>query len=75
MTATICMTLGVEEALHALAHRGLGEPDRLGDGGVGLPAVLLEQLDDPLGDVVEADLGADRVPVLGCCRHAGHRGR
>ena len=46
---------GVDHALDALAHRGLGEPDRLADGGVGAPAVLLQLLDDRLGQVVELD--------------------
>ena len=44
------MTLGVEQALHPLAHGGLGEADLLRDRGVGLAAVVLEQLDDGLAD-------------------------
>ena len=63
MTATICMTPGVEQPLHPLADRGLGQPDRLGDGGVGLPAVLLEQLDDAPWTVVEHDGGRRRSTV------------
>ena len=43
----------VEQPLHALAHRGLGEPDGLGDRGVRAPAVVLELADDLHRDVVE----------------------
>ena len=66
---------GVGEPLHPLAHGGLGEPDRLADRGVGAAAVLLQLLDDRLGDVVEhvvcprpgGDLSAMPVIVV-----AGH---
>ncbi len=61
-----------QQALDALADGGLGEPDGLRDGGVRLPAVLLEQLDDALRHVVEPGLGgAARGPGRGCA--AGHR--
>ena len=53
VTATICMTPGVEQPLDALADGGLGEPDRGGDPRVGTPAVLLQLLDDRPRDVVE----------------------
>ena len=43
----------VDQPLNALAYRRLGEPDRLADRGVRAAAVLLELLDDRLGDVVE----------------------
>ncbi len=55
---------GVEQPLHALADGGLGQPDRLADGGVRPAAVLLQLLDDGLGDVVERDM---RAPVR--CGH------
>ena len=56
---------GVGEALHALAHGGLGQPDALPIVAYGSPAVLLELLDDRLGDVVER-----RVPGCGsACAH------
>ena len=41
------------EPLHPLPDRGLGQADDLADGGVGASAVLLQLLDDGLGDVVE----------------------
>ena len=43
----------VDQPLDALADGGLGQPDDLADRGVRAPAVLLELLDDRLGDVVE----------------------
>src|ERR1022692_3624760 len=46
---------GVDQPLHPLAHRGLGQPDRLADRRVGAPAVLLKLLDDLLRDVIEHD--------------------
>ena len=55
----------VDQALHALAHRGLGQADHLADGGVRASAVLLQLLDDRLGDVVERDGGA--LAACGSC--------
>ena len=46
---------GVDEPLHALAHGRLGQPDGLADGGVRTATVLLQLLDDRLGDIVEHD--------------------
>jgi hypothetical protein len=43
----------VEQTLYALPHSRLGQPDGLPDRGVRHPAVLLQLLDDALGDVVE----------------------
>jgi hypothetical protein len=43
---------GVLEALNPLPDRCLGQPHDLADRGVGTPAVLLQLLDNPLGDVV-----------------------
>ena len=34
-------------------HQDVADPDRLADRRVGLPAVDLQLLDDPLGDVIE----------------------
>ena len=42
-----------DQPLHPLPDGGLGEPDRLADGGVRPAAVLLELFDDRLGDVVQ----------------------
>ena len=61
---------GVDELLHALAHRRLGQADRLGDARVRPAAVLLQLLDDrraasssTTGAVV-CGLAADRHPSL-----------
>jgi hypothetical protein len=54
---------GVGETLHALADGGLGQADGLADGGVGTPAVLLQLLDDPFGNLVESDPRAAAAPV------------
>jgi hypothetical protein len=43
----------VDELLHALPHRGLGQPDRLADRRVRAAAVLLQLFDDRPGRVVE----------------------
>jgi hypothetical protein len=43
----------VQQPLHPLAHGRLGQPHRAADRGVGPATVLLQLLDDPLGDVVE----------------------
>ena len=51
----------VDEALHALADRGLGQPDRRGEPGVRRAAVDLELLDDRPVDVVEVRTGAAHV--------------
>ena len=48
VTATICITLGVEQALHPLPDRGLGQADRLARSRRTTAAVLLELLDDRL---------------------------
>ena len=45
----------VDQPLDALPDRGLGQADHLADGGVRAPTVLLELLDDRLGDVVEVE--------------------
>ena len=60
----------LEQPLHPLAHRRLGQADGLADGRVRPPAVLLELLDDGLGDVVEAEGCAtfSRSPRLPWCR-------
>ena len=56
----------LDQPLHALAHRGLREAHDLADGGVRAASVLLQLLDDGLGDVVEG-----HGPLaLGC--HAAH---
>ncbi len=47
----------VEQPLDPLAHGGLGQADGLADRGVRPAAVLLELLDDRLGDVVEQAVG------------------
>ena len=47
--------VGLEESLHALADGGLREADLLGDRGVGLAPVMLEQPDDGLAHLVEGD--------------------
>src|SRR6185312_8138814 len=52
---------GVLEALHALPDGRLGQPHGLADRGVGAPAVLLQLLDDLLGDVV----GYETTRILG----------
>ncbi len=44
----------VEQPLHPLAGGRLREAHGPGDGRVGPPAVLLELLDDPLAELVEA---------------------
>ena len=61
---------GLEHPLDALPHGGLGEPDRLGDGGIGLPAILLEQLDDLLRDVIEPGLRRGPLGPVGACHRA-----
>ena len=71
MTATTCITPVSSEPLHPLAHRGLGQPDDLADRGVRAPAVLLELLDDRLGDVVEMRA----FPVARSSGSPGHRVR
>lgn len=43
----------VDEPLHPLAHRRLGEAHRLADSGVRHPAVSLQLFDDAFGDRVE----------------------
>jgi hypothetical protein len=43
----------VGEPLHPLPYGRLGQADHLADGGVGPAAVLLELLDNGLGDLVE----------------------
>ena len=64
----------VDEPLHPLADRGLGEADHLADRGVGAAAVLLELLDDRLGDVVELACRALRLArVMPDARRAGPR--
>ena len=45
---------GVDQALHPLAHRGLRQPDRRRQPGVGQPAVVLQLLDDGPVGVVQA---------------------
>ena len=57
----------VEQPLHPLPDGRLGQPDRLADGRVRPPAVLLQLLDDRLGHLVEAHVGAG-------ARQAGHAG-
>ena len=59
---------GVEQPLHPLADRRLGQPDRLADRRVRPPAVLLELLDDLLGHVVEQGVAAPSRTVT---RRAG----
>ncbi len=49
------------QPLDPAAHRSLGEPDRLGDGAVGLPAVALKCLDD--GPIGRVEQGAGRLGV------------
>ena len=46
---------GVDHALHALAHGGLGQADRLADARIRPAAVLLQLLDDRLGEFVELE--------------------
>ena len=46
---------GVDHALDPLPHRGLGQPDRLADARIRPTAVLLQLLDDRLGQLVELD--------------------
>ena len=48
---------GVDHALDALAHRGLGQSDGLADARIGPPAVLLQFLDDRFGQLVELHAG------------------
>src|ERR1022692_668627 len=45
----------VDQSLDPLAHRGLGPADYLADRWVGAAAVLLQLLDDLLGQVIEDD--------------------
>ena len=54
---------GVEQPLHPLAHGGLGQADGLADRGVGLPAVLLQLLDDRLGESSSTTAGGRRSTV------------
>ena len=50
------------QALDPAAHRRLGQPDRLGDGAVGLAPVALQRLDDgPVGRVEEGARRLHRV--------------
>ena len=58
---------GLLQPLHALPDGGLGQPDRLADRRVGLAAVGLQLLDDPLGDLVERrrDDGAAAARAVG----------
>src|SRR5580700_4395396 len=44
---------GLDQPLDPLPDRGLGEPDRLADGGVGAAAVFLELLDYLLRKMVQ----------------------
>ena len=65
------------ELLHALAHGGLAEPDRLADLGVEPAAVVLQLLDDRLRDVVEVHRHRAAAAVPDAwqrfCQHAGFR--
>ncbi len=45
----------LDESLHALADRGLGEPDAIGEARVRHAAVVLERLDQCLVGLVEDD--------------------
>ncbi len=56
--------VAVDELLHPLPDRRLGEPYLARDGDERLPAVLLEQLDDALRHVVERRRGS-----VGAVRH------
>jgi len=65
------------QALHPLSDGGLGQPDCLADRGVGLPAIGLELLDDPLGDIVKNDrCGRTAARTMGhavpSCRRISH---
>ena len=62
MTATICMIPDLAQALDPSTHRGLGQPDRLGNGAVGLTAVALERLDD--GPIRPVEQGSGRRRLL-----------
>ncbi len=53
----------VDELLHPLPHRRLGQPDRLADRGVRAPAVLLQLLDDRLGHVVRMRCCGSKPPA------------
>jgi len=55
----------VHQPLYPLAHRGLGQADHLADRRVRTAAVLLQLLDDPLGQVIEdhADRAAGAAPA------------
>ena len=64
---------GLGEPLHPLAHGGLGEADRLADRGVGATAVLLQLLDDRLGDLVEDGALPRGAPGGVAAAMAGHR--
>ena len=61
---------GLDQLLHPLPHRGLGQPDRLADAGVGPATVLLQLLDDRLGGVIQ--LLSARLPAGGSSGNGSH---
>ena len=68
---------GADQPLHPLPDGGFGQPDRSGDRRIRPPAVLLELLDDGLGQVVEWCGGPSpdgrRDVVVGCAEWlSGH---
>src|SRR5262249_47598503 len=65
----------VDEPLDTLPDSRLGEPHRLADRRIRAPAILLQLLDDQLGNVVEHDSGSGGPagPAAACCGGGGDR--
>ena len=64
VTATTCMMLGVEQLLDPGPRCRLREADGLRNGGIGRTSVLLQELDDPFGGVVEPHRRLSHAPMV-----------